>query len=253
MQTKFFSLFVLAIGLVICDQLAINLPPRKEVIISNPLFFAISKTCEITSSENNNLLIFKLNLGSASLNDTLIPLKEELKLNIRNREIVKITSSPYANIQVTNEGNTPVNITCRILEKQTKILRKTYEYIMNLIKNDNNEIWSYDFLSNSPVIISNPLFFGVSASCKVSTQDESDILDGKILKGSGTLNGQTITSNTTLTIKNGESFNITASAFASVEITNKGSNTVHADCSLSYEALRYIYLLKGFLEEYFYW
>ena len=50
----------------------------------------------------------------------------------------------------------------------------------------------------------------------------------------GTLNGQTIPSGgLQLSLKNGDSLSLTASAYAGVVITNLGASTVHASCGLS--------------------
>jgi hypothetical protein len=61
-----------------------------------------------------------------------------------------------------------------------------------------------DFPPNQQVQISNPLFFGISGSCSITTPDAVDTLTGQIVKGSGSINGKTITGTMSLDIKNGK-------------------------------------------------
>ena len=78
----------------------------------------------------------------------------------------------------------------------------------------------------------NPFFFSVSISCTVSTPDSSDVIDID-LNGSGSVNGVSESGNFDYTVENGQTFEISAGASASVSLTNKGKSTVTADCDLS--------------------
>ncbi len=111
------------------------------------------------------------------------------------------------------------------------------------------DIGNYEFEPNKPVDISNPLLWSIKASCKISTTDESDHLKGVMKKGSGTLNGQSVGAGVELDLKNGDTLTITATYLASVEITNLGSNTVSASCSLGEETIEQIKYMRSILVE----
>ena len=91
-----------------------------------------------------------------------------------------------------------------------------------------------EFPPNHAVPIVNPLVWKVNVSCSVQTSDPSDVLVGKVDRGSATLNGQTIKNGTQVEVKNGDNLVITASALGKFEITNLGQNTVVTHCGLSY-------------------
>ncbi|ODN42420.1 hypothetical protein BGC07_05080 [Piscirickettsia litoralis] len=90
---------------------------------------------------------------------------------------------------------------------------------------------TYTFEPNKPVTINNPLFFSISASCKISVANPVT-LHGVMLKGSGKLNGKNVGSGLDEIVNNGDVMSISASGLAKVQITNTGSDTVTADCSL---------------------
>jgi len=82
--------------------------------------------------------------------------------------------------------------------------------------------------------LKNPLFWGLSAHCHIQCTGENQLV-AKIIKGTGTLNGKAINAaGLTLNVKNGDHFDITASASASVNMINNGKNVVHAECSLAH-------------------
>ncbi|WP_119343019.1 hypothetical protein [Facilibium subflavum] len=92
---------------------------------------------------------------------------------------------------------------------------------------------TYAFLPQQPVVIKNPLFWGISATCSISiaSQNPQKIM-GKMLKKSGTINGQNVGDKLILEIKNGDSMRISADGLAQVEITNQGDETITANCGL---------------------
>jgi len=91
---------------------------------------------------------------------------------------------------------------------------------------------SYQFPPNVKQSISNPVFWKVTLSCKVSTPDSEDKLYAKVTKKSGKINGQKLKVGETLTlpVKNGDTFTIEADGSAKVEITNLGHSLVKAKC-----------------------
>jgi hypothetical protein len=111
------------------------------------------------------------------------------------------------------------------------------------------DIGDYSFEPNKPVDISNPLLWTIKASCSIKTSDESDTVKGVMKKGTGSLNGQSVGSGVEVVLKNGDTLTISASALASVEITNLGQNTVSAHCGLSAESMEEIEYIKSVLGE----
>lgn len=106
-----------------------------------------------------------------------------------------------------------------------------------------------NFEPNKPLTIKNPLLWGISASCKLSTIDDSDSLIGNIIKGTGKINGQDINTSLTMTIKNGDTLTISASKLAQVEIVNSGKDTVTAVCGLTMESeIEILYMREKLIE-----
>mgnify|MGYP000287742358 CR=1 FL=1 len=95
-----------------------------------------------------------------------------------------------------------------------------------------SSIGHYVFVPNKPVTIKNPLFWSVSATCTLTTQDASDTLSGKMLSGSGKLNGKDVGSGLSVQVKNDDKLKIWASGRAEVQITNLGQSPITANCGL---------------------
>lgn len=97
---------------------------------------------------------------------------------------------------------------------------------------------SFDFKPNTAQSIPNPLGSDITLKCKITGTDASDVLSGKMLSGTGSVNGQSIsTTGTSFTVHNGDVLSIAASGSGELSITNKGSNTIHADCDLAVTTL----------------
>jgi hypothetical protein len=111
------------------------------------------------------------------------------------------------------------------------------------------DLGNYDFQPNIPVDINNPLLWQIKAKCSIKATDDSDQVKGVMKKGTGTLNGQSVGSGVELTLKNGDTLSLTASALAAVEITNLGTNTVSASCSLAEETIGEIEYIKLLLNQ----
>lgn len=101
-----------------------------------------------------------------------------------------------------------------------------------------NSIGNYTFKPKQPVDIHNPIPLEISANCKLTTQDASDTLSGKMLKGSGTLNGHEVGTGLSIQVKNGDVLKISATALATVEISNEGQHDVIAQCGLGKRILK---------------
>ena len=90
-----------------------------------------------------------------------------------------------------------------------------------------------DFPPGVPVTISNPMFFGITEKCTVSSTDASDLLVATMNKGTGALNGNDVGAGLNVTVSNGDTLTIGASGYASVTITNHGNSLVHSHCTLT--------------------
>lgn len=86
---------------------------------------------------------------------------------------------------------------------------------------------------NTPQKFTNTAFWPVSASCKISTPDNADDVYFRVLKKSGTVNGNKISAgkSLTITVHSGQKLNLSAESGAQVEIINHGGHTVTASCS----------------------
>lgn len=86
-----------------------------------------------------------------------------------------------------------------------------------------NETQNYD----------NIFLWSISAECTVRTVDDSDLLNLKVAKGSGELNGQKLEKGQSINIvvHNGDKIMIKANKRSSVDIINRGLHTVSGTCS----------------------
>jgi hypothetical protein len=90
----------------------------------------------------------------------------------------------------------------------------------------------YRFQPNVPININNPLFFSVTAHCKITTAGTNQTLFGEMTKGNGELNGKKVGSGLDVVLNNNSILKIKASGYATVKITNKGTTDIIASCSL---------------------
>lgn len=90
----------------------------------------------------------------------------------------------------------------------------------------------YDFEPNIPQTLINYSLWTITASCTVSTEDDSDELRVTGIRGSGEINGQVITAGKQLTliVQKGQQFTLSAKSGAKVELTNLGKHTLTTAC-----------------------
>ena len=108
--------------------------------------------------------------------------------------------------------------------------------VLHVISYDLSQLQDFstlEFPPNHAVSITNPLLWTVHVSCSVQSSDASDVLVGKVDRGSATINGQNVTTGTEVEVQNGGNLVITASKLGKFEITNLGQNTVVTHCGLS--------------------
>ena len=90
------------------------------------------------------------------------------------------------------------------------------------------------FPSNEAKVFANPFPWSASASCVISTMDESDDLLAKVLAKKVRINnveykvGQSVT----VAVHKGDILKLSADGYAKVELTNLGKSLVKAKCSV---------------------
>lgn len=91
----------------------------------------------------------------------------------------------------------------------------------------------YDLPANDPQVFSNYMFWTVEATCTVSSSDNNIILFAKVLAKKGKINDVEVATGNTIqmAMHSGESFKLSADSGAKVEITNLGTQNVHATCN----------------------
>ena len=91
----------------------------------------------------------------------------------------------------------------------------------------------YELPPNSPQLFTNYMFWAVEANCKITTEDESNVLFAEALAKKGKMNDIPWSKGDTLrlTIHNNENLKINADSGAQVRLTNEGQNMVRTSCS----------------------
>lgn len=86
-----------------------------------------------------------------------------------------------------------------------------------------------------PQIIANVFLWTVKATCKVTSENESNLLAFEVRRKSGSLNGTKLSVGDTMSllVYNNDKFIITAAPGAQVELVNHGEQKVRALCSSS--------------------
>ena len=92
---------------------------------------------------------------------------------------------------------------------------------------------NFDFPAHAPQTLKNYLFWTISATCILKTQDDGDEFYARMINYSGKINEVKLSKgeNMTVLIHNGDNLRISADAGAEVELTNQGQHTVRATCS----------------------
>jgi len=138
-------------------------------------------------------------------------------------------------VMIKNLGENPILLKCHI--KQTKKnLNKNIELFKEYKSNNLMITKDIDFAPNSPFEFSNPLFFGVSAVCNISSP-APEAFFGQIEKGHAKINGNNIPAEGLhMTVNNGDKFSLHADSYTTAKITNQGTASVHASCGLGVHA-----------------
>ena len=91
----------------------------------------------------------------------------------------------------------------------------------------------YELPPNDPQLFTNYMFWPVVANCKITSEDDSDVLFAEALAKKGKINDITLSKGESLhiTVHPGENLKLSADSGAQVRITNQGMHTVKATCS----------------------
>lgn len=93
----------------------------------------------------------------------------------------------------------------------------------------------YVLPSNEPQVFANSFFWKISATCSVTSEDESTQLLVEGLSKKGSINDLPLQSgdSVVITVHNGDKFNLSADSGAKVSLTNLGEHSLSASCSTS--------------------
>jgi len=197
--------------------LSFDFQPNTAQSIPNPLGSDINLKCTITSTDASDVMFGKMISGSGTVNGQTVP-AAGISFNVKNGDVFSIGSNAGSEIQITNQGSSLVHADCDLALSQP----------------EPNSFLSFDFQSNTPQSIPNPLGSDINLKCTITSTDASDVMFGKMISGSGTVNGQTVpAAGISFTVKNGDVFSIGSNAGSEIQITNQGSSLVHADCDLA--------------------
>ncbi|CEK10362.1 hypothetical protein [Legionella hackeliae] len=91
----------------------------------------------------------------------------------------------------------------------------------------------YELAPSKPEEFVNTWFWSITSTCTIRTKDSSDAIFIEALKKTGKINNTNMAQGDTLSIEvhNGDKITITADSGSKVRLTNKGQNTVFADCT----------------------
>lgn len=99
----------------------ITLSPGKPFEITNPLFFKISVSCNITTTDSSDNVFGKVLKGKASLNGNPIP-SDGIIVEVHNGDVFKIEAEKFTKASLTNNGSNDVVADCSVgVETQEKI------------------------------------------------------------------------------------------------------------------------------------
>ena len=194
--------------------------PNVAQSIPNPLGWSINLKCHIVSSDASDVMVGKMLAGTGSVNGQTVP-SAGVSFTVRNGDVFTVSASASSTVSITNQGSTKVHADCD-LAADTEPLAASNSFV------------SFDFHPNVAQSIPNPLGWSINLKCHIVSSDASDVMVGKMLAGTGSVNGQTVPSaGVSFTVRNGDVFTVSASASSTVSITNQGSTKVHADCDLA--------------------
>ncbi len=121
------QLIVLAMMSLICKSLKFEdignyeFEPNKPVDISNPLLWSIKASCKISTTDESDNLKGVMKKGSGTLNGQSVGTGVELEL--KNGDILTITATSLASVEITNLGINTVSASCSLGEETINEIR----------------------------------------------------------------------------------------------------------------------------------
>ncbi|RUR13278.1 hypothetical protein [Legionella sp. km772] len=89
-----------------------ELPPNEAQTFSNYMFWEVEADCKIFTQDEGNVLFAKATAKKGKLNGIPWVKGDTLRVTVHDGEILKITASPGAQVQITNEGEHLVKAIC---------------------------------------------------------------------------------------------------------------------------------------------
>lgn len=92
--------------------------------------------------------------------------------------------------------------------------------------------FSYDLQPHTPDPFPNPFFQAIKGECKFTLKEETAIVHVKIIRRTGTINGQPVKEGDQfdITVTNGSTMTGTAQPAFLAELTNTSDYPIHAQC-----------------------
>lgn len=90
-----------------------ELPSKDPQIFSNIFFWTIQASCTIISDENlNHLSVNLLGKKTAMINSRTMSEGDSIRLTVQNGEVIQITASPGAKVELVNLGEKTIKANC---------------------------------------------------------------------------------------------------------------------------------------------
>lgn len=89
---------------------------------------------------------------------------------------------------------------------------------------------------NEPQVLANQFLWTIRAVCKIKCDvDDGNLISFKVLRKSGSLNGESLTvgDSVDVVVHNSDKIYISAVSGAQVELVNVGTETIKAECSVT--------------------
>jgi len=230
--------FILLLSFSFIFSWKLKVRPFSSIVVENPFYFPLSEIC--TFKYKLSPQIGKASISSPnesfSIDNQELTTFEVPKASLRKNYQVRLQVD--SKVSINNNSDSDFVIKCALENAQVTLLSDLK--VLSSLSQENDPNISYDFVfqPNVPEKFSNPLFFAVSATCSLKTEGSQEGF-GKVLKGKAKLNGVEVPKDgLTLVLTNGEVLKLWASAFSEVQIENKGTQTINANCELGSEEIK---------------
>jgi hypothetical protein len=86
--------------------------PNEPQDLVNNFFFTIEANCKVKSTDESDDLLAKMLNGSSTVNSNKLNLGDEIKVTVRNNDILHIVAPSGAKVRLTNLGLTEFIANC---------------------------------------------------------------------------------------------------------------------------------------------